>query len=77
MFLFRPFADEHAFEGDSVILSGWGLEENDEGERELTGQLDVENLRLHEKGFCDFLFSKQNLEKNGIPPFRAVQQVLL
>lgn len=56
-------------------MSGWGVERLDNGEYDLTGHLDLENIRVNPHQLCQRIFSRESLSKVGVPSVLLRQQM--
>ena len=71
----KPIDDENAFEGDSVTLSGWGLEV---GEQQYKPRKNFKlvTIAVNSKEYCEEeIFGEEALEAAGISTFKLKRQL--
>ena len=68
---FQPVDDEDDLADDFVSLAGWGFNNRNE----ITNRLNLENLQVHSKSYCEDAFSKSRVESFGVPYIRVLQQL--
>ena len=71
----QPIDDENAFEGQSVTLSGWGL---DVGEQQYSQKKNFKlvTIAVNSREYCEEdIFGKEALKEAGIPLFKLQRQL--
>ena len=71
-----PLDDEDVYAEKFVNLAGWGLSyERESKAYSPTSGLRLVNLQVNPRANCEEIYSKENLEINGIPPFLLNRQI--
>ena len=71
----QPIDDENAYEGESVTLSGWGLEPGEEGYTRRKN-FKLVTIEVNPRQYCeDEIYGKEALKEAGISPFLLKKQI--
>ena len=71
----KPIDDENAFEGDSVTLSGWGLEVGEQQYKARTN-FKLVTIAVNSREYCEEdIYGEDALKAAGISPFKLKRQL--